>query len=302
MKKGDPFGGGFPGGKDPFGGGESAGLPDSGSDLPSDFPVGPAQTHVVTGLEGGFVAEKRGVFPQGLEAEVNPEEGALVSPPALGTEPSAPVIHLTVFARFHQEGAQQLIKDIGYLHAASGSAFHIVLPGYSRKAPAQRPDRLSDTREIALGNGIVWYYDDHAFQAQVQMIEQATKWRYRGGLQVLVCDVQVPGRTGASTTHMFREGGARLEHVLVIDMEQLKENKLFSDFDRFFNALRPNIEEIVGRGSARPTWDLSDRLGLSQGKVALKLLASALKLNWLETLDEAKVLSIFAVRDLRRSP
>jgi hypothetical protein len=300
-------GGSFGGGGNPFGGDDGgSGWSDPTPETPSGWPKGPIETQVVPGIEGpGQGIERRNVVPAEGErlapAQVVPEGGAL-DPNLLAGEPLQAVVHMVVFARLHRSEGEQLIKDLGYLHAASGNDFHVVLAGYSRAKPAESAGRLSDPKPIALAGGVTWYYDDVGFQDQVRMVEQATTWRYRGGLQLMICDVMVPGRRAASTRRIFTEPGASLEHVIVIDVEELKDKKLFADFDRFFAALRTIIEEIQAVHSERLTWKLSDRLALTQGGVALKTVAKAFKLDLWEAFDSAISLGSFAVRDVRKRP
>lgn len=216
--------------------------------------------------------------------------------------PIQPVIHVTVFARYQRPEGEQLIKDVGYLNAASGEDFHLVLAGYTRTKPQESGAALTEPRTIQLRSGVAWFYDDIEFDKQVRMVEGATTWKYGGGLQLLICDVPTAGRRAVDTREMFVEGKALLEHVIVVDVDELKENKLFAEFDRFFAALRTIIREVQSENSERLTWKLSDRLALTQSGVGLKAVAKALKLDFYEAFDAAKSLKSFAVRNIRKGP
>jgi hypothetical protein len=86
----------------------------------------------------------------------------------------------------------------------------------------------------------------------------------------------------------------------VIDVDEIKEKKLFSDFDHFFAKLSNLIREVRAERTERPTWELSDKLGLTQGGVLLKTLVKAFKLSWDEAVESAVSLKSFAVRDIRK--
>jgi hypothetical protein len=239
---------------------------------------------------------------EGPRTLVIPQDGDARPGAGVVPEPLQAVIHVSVFARYTRPEGDQIIKDVGYLNAASGDDFHLVLAGYSHTWPRQTEGRLSDPIEIKLPLFKSWYYDDQNFARQVQMIEGATTWEYGGGLQLVICDVMVPGRHAATTQEIFTANRGLLEHVIVIDVDELKDKKLFADFEHFFARLRTIIRDVRSTHTEKLTWALSDRLGVDQGGVALRTIAKALKLDFWEAFDSAMSLKSFAVRDIRKKP
>lgn len=230
------------------------------------------------------------------------------------TVPNRPVIHIAVFARYNRPEGDQLIKDVGYLHAASGNNFHLVLAGYSLTKPdSSELGALSSPKEIVLGSDVTWFYDDKEFSDNIAIVEKNSTWKYKGGLQLIICDVNNTNGKPANIHQMFVDGLASLENVILIDVDELKKNDLFPDFDRFFEALRTIICDIDleenspdsdfhdSNSSSGPTWELSDRLGLKKGfDVSINALAKAFKLNIAGAIGAAIKLQNFAVRDISK--
>jgi hypothetical protein len=215
-----------------------------------------------------------------------------------------PVIHIVVFARYQKSEGEQLIKDIGYLNAATGEDFHLILAGYSQDMPAVSVHgALSAFKEINLLPGLTWFYDDNEFNEQVRMVAESSTWKYDGGFQLLICDVTTADGLPANIYQMFIEKNAGLENVILIDMKKVVDDGLFPDFDHLFEALRTIIYDLqLESDSTRsPTWQLSDRLGLKKGgEVTKRALAKAFKLEFFDAIDEAITLNSFAVKDIRK--
>lgn len=222
--------------------------------------------------------------------------------------PDQTIIHIIVFARHQKTEGEQIINDANYLNVASGNNFHLVLAGYSQAKPEDsKHQSLIAPKEIVLRD-LTWYYDDIEFFENVRMVEETSIWKYPGGLQLLICDVKISDGQPANIYQMFIEKNASLKNAILIDVDELKNNKLFADFDRFFEALRAIISEIHTDSSSSgansnngPTWLLSDRLGLKKGvAVTKKTLAKVFKLDIFGAIDEAITLKNFAVRDIRK--
>lgn len=306
-------GGGFPGGGNPPGGdGFGSGPPDFDKRLIGNLPDGTArEMHVVPGGDGTV---QKHVFPGSsgtggggpLPASVFPSDIPSPGSPLISAGHLAglhqPVIHMVVFARYQMPGGEQLIKDIGYLDAASGDDFHLVLAGYTRDIPAITGTTLSEPKAIPLRKDVTWYYDDAEFDRQVRMVEDATTWKYRGGVQLIIFDVPTIDRYAENMQAMFGDVNiASLANAIVVDVDEIKEHKLFADFDRFFAAIRSIIREIRLEYPDRLTWWLSNRLALTQDGVALKALAKAFKPDFYEALDAVISLKSFAIRDIRKN-
>ncbi|MDO8261833.1 MAG: hypothetical protein Q7T21_01260 [Gallionella sp.] len=297
----------------PFSGdnGFGQGLPKTNSESPEHLgnfdvrviPGGGSSKHGNDQIKPDFVLPDGG---ETVHLDVFPGNG--VHPPVVRSTEYVTyksVIHIAVFARYQKPEGEQLIKDVGYLHAATGEDFHLIFAGYSQTKPVvSERGALSVPKEIALP-GETWFYDDYEFFKQVRMVEGATTWKYAGGLQLLICDVEIADDQPANISQMFVEKKAALENVILIDVEEIKENKLFADFDRFFEALRTIIHNIQSgpNSSSSPTFQLSDHLGLKKGIVVTKrALAKAFKLEFFEAIDEAITLNSFAVKDIRMTP
>lgn len=314
--RGSPFGGGgfggsgggnsgFGGGNSP-GGGQSSG-PRIGGNTQS--PGGQINTQVVPGAQvgpgsGTGGVERRSVTPgggtQNAAPLVNPQAGQSPQHVVEGADPAKPIIHIFVFARYQNTEGEKIVKDLGYLHAASGSDFHLILAGYSDTRPAPSSSSLVEPKEIPLSGNRFWYYDDTEFRNMVDLVQDSTTWKYRGGFQLLICDVNVRDGEVAGIRQSFEGGQADLEKVIVVDVDEMRACKLFADFDRFFNALRDIIAEVRAKFTSQLTWKVSDRLALTQDGVALKVIAKSFKLDFLEAYETAQGLSNFAVRNLRK--
>lgn len=215
-----------------------------------------------------------------------------------------PVIHIVVFARYQKSEGEQLIKDIGYLHAATGDVFHLIFAGYSQDKPAVSVrGALSAPKQINLLPGLTWFYDDNEFNKQVRIVSESSTWKYDGGFQLLICDVTTVDGLPANIYQMFSEKNSGLENVILIDVKKVIDDGLFPDFDHLFEALRTIIYDIQlqSNSTSSPTWQLSNRLGLKKSvEVTKRALAKAFKLEFFEAIDEAITLNSFAVKDIRK--
>jgi hypothetical protein len=223
-------------------------------------------------------------------AGANDSEGRrLLRPPGIdeGPLPAAPrephwnkVLHILVFAKFTSDDGKRILQDVAFLNHASGDSFQLIFAGYSEARPdTTDPSSGADEAiEISVSHSKRWYFNPLMFHRQVSIVEEFSTWEYRGGTQVLICDVDIADSGAAGVSAMFRKGRADLKHVIVIDIDELKDKKIIRDFDQLFNVIR----NLMRRKHGSPASGEST-LPTHQGQGKASLSAFARLSRWLKS-------------------
>jgi hypothetical protein len=232
----------------------------------------------------------------------SPTAGASETGPTPKTDVWVRKLHVLVFARYNNDDGKRILDDLAFLNHASGQEFHLVFAGYFADESKQEWMGLpEESTAVRVNHQDPWYFNARIFVEQFKHFERTTTWRYRGGVQLLIFDVETLNGRAAGVREMLQEGRTHFEHVIAIDVGELLEKKIITSFDHLFNTIR-NLQGSASADSDAgpgPTWHLSDKLGFSKQGLALNILAQLFDLKLTAAALKTLELRHFAVRDIR---
>ncbi|HEY6352229.1 MAG TPA: hypothetical protein VI636_22760 [Candidatus Angelobacter sp.] len=146
----------------------------------------------------------------------------------------------------------EILPNMGYFHVRSAEFISIFCAGYSDRQP------WDDCEEVADLKGKQWKFSNYGFDRIRQRLETCSKWRYSGGVQLMLTNAK-----------LFGEFDALLDFSSVIcaDFDEMKRVGAIASVESFFEALCRFSEEP---DQLNPTWAFSDRLGARIAGSALK--------------------------------
>ena len=95
---------------------------------------------------------------------------------------SSALLCVFLFARPESKQSEAILKNLAYLNERAGDWIDISCPGYT--LIASENDRSDEP--IATVDNKTWFFDVKAFTQFVEELETKSKWRYLGGVEILL--------------------------------------------------------------------------------------------------------------------
>jgi len=160
-----------------------------------------------------------------------------------------------LFVRPSLPGAKDVINEFNYIHYNAGKYCSIYAVGYTND------EKYFKHHTTVVGiDGVPWYYNDAAFIAFKNKLEQRLKWKYSGEIELIILQSNPEGRKILD----FR-------NYLAIDVNYGIKNHYIDSFNRFMESLirsaRSEIETIeLTRKMNRSQYSVKDILIQSIGE------------------------------------
>lgn len=188
-----------------------------------------------------------------------------------------------LFARPQSQLARdEIVPNLAYFHHRAGKHIHFFCAGYGGYWPR---DQVPDAENVVTIDGVKWQYSDRLFNQFRAELEDASRWRYSGGADLVLTNAVWEAERKSSYLD-FRS-------ALAMNLEQAIADGAISDPSRWFE----RIFEFAETNTADdPTWGF----GVSAGLVAAGsgLVAAILSLLPGSFGLEARRLPHFVVTDL----
>lgn len=185
---------------------------------------------------------------------------------------------------------EEIIPNLNYFHERSGQHVNFYCGGYWQ---GNLPPDLN-TGRIAVANG--WMYADSKFDEFRRDVESRTKWRYSGGVDLLITNARFrEGSRWRTILPYAVPGEAYLDFSTTISaqLDAMKQAGAIVNVETFFESIFRYAEAQNGRD---PTWGFSESSGATFVGDALKRLIFAVLPRGLSA--DAERAAHFAVADL----
>ena len=160
-----------------------------------------------------------------------------------------------VFARPASRLAKsEIIPQIDDWHYRSGKHIDFFFAGYTYPHPP-----VNGYVEVPISGEMSWLYSAERFNAFRLDIENRTKWRYRGGSELLLINSRPNESKGCADFDFSTTVSCQLDNM--------KEDKAFRSIEQFFEAIFRFAETADGKD---PTWGFSGCQRIRVGREALK--------------------------------
>jgi hypothetical protein len=188
-----------------------------------------------------------------------------------------------MFAPPHEELAKEKVLNfIGYWNSRAPGPVAFYFCGYSEvKNEFESP--------ISVGDGRMWYFNNDIFVEFLREIEKDTKWKYEGGCQIILVDVEYLKRTNSVRINM--------DKVIICELDRMIEKKairnIASFIERIFQSTNGfDTESIVNK--------ISNHFGLAvAGQAAVDTLKNLVPNNFAPALEGTERAAFFCVKNIR---
>lgn len=145
---------------------------------------------------------------------------------------------------------RSIVPNMAYFHHRSGNNVDFFCAGYSRNMPTD-PDQ--------------WQFSDRHFDEMRRQVENATQWRYGGGVELIL--------TNAKHTMEKSSAEILLQNSIVCNLDRMVNEGAISSVEEFFEKIFQFAET---RDLENPVWSISDNFGKKAVGGALKRLVLSL--------------------------
>lgn len=190
-----------------------------------------------------------------------------------------------LFARPDLKLAQEeIIPSLKHFHHRSSQNIDLFCAGYGAYWE-NWIDVYPDQKAITVIEGVTWQFSSNQFIAFQREIESKTKWRYSGGVELLLANAKFDNKTQTPSIDF--------NSALVCLLDQMKKDGAIVSVPSFFEEIFRFAENA---SDDNPTWGFSDTQGKNIGSNAIwQAIVSCLPKGLQEKANQAKYL---AIRDI----
>lgn len=163
-----------------------------------------------------------------------------------------------LFARPSSLLAQaEIIPNLYYFHHRSGNHIDFFCGGYGQFWQDRR-DEFPD-QKVVFRNGFEWLFSPSKFNDFRQEIESMTKWRYNGGVDLIL--------TNAKYDKDSEKAFLDFSSAIAVNLDRAKKDGAIDNVENFFEKIFQFAENQTGND---PTWGFSTKMELKVAGSALK--------------------------------